>query len=228
MAALRLLPLVLLLTGVVAAFTLGATHEVSWAALGERQAALTAAAQARPVAALLLYAAAYALIVALSLPVGVAMTVLGGLLFGTLLGTAAAVVGATAGAILLFLIVRLALRPVLARRAPRLLARVGPGLERDGFSYLLAIRLIPAFPFWLVNLAPALVGMRLLPYAVATLLGVVPATAVFASLGAGLGGVLAAGGRPDVDMIFSPRVLAPLAGLAVLSLLPVVWRRWHA
>ncbi len=227
MSALRLLPLFMLLAVAAAIVTFGVPHALSWSELAARQAELTAAAQAHPVQAVLLYVAAYALIVALSIPSGVVMSVTAGLLFGTLEGTAAAAVGATLGAIVLFLVVRLALRPVLARRAGALLARIGPGLQRDGFSYLLALRLVPAFPFWLVNLAPALVGMRLAPYAAATLIGVIPATAVFASIGAGLASVLAAGGRPDVDMIFSPRVLGPLLGLAVLSLLPVLWRRWR-
>jgi uncharacterized membrane protein YdjX (TVP38/TMEM64 family) len=228
MAALRLLPLFLILGAVVAAFVLGLPAELSWQTLGARQATLIAVTQAQPAASLLVYVGAYALVVALSIPVGVVMSVAGGLLFGTLLGAAAATVAATLGAILLFLVVRLALRPVLLRRAGGWLARIGPGLERDGFSYLLALRLIPAFPFWLVNLAPALVGMRLLPYAAATLLGVIPAAIVFASIGAGVGGVLAAGGRPDVDVIFSPHVIGPLIGLAALSLLPVAWRRWRS
>jgi uncharacterized membrane protein YdjX (TVP38/TMEM64 family) len=227
MAALRLLPLLVLLAAIVAAFVFGVPHALSWSALGARQAALTEATLAHPDASLLLYVVAYAVVVALSIPVGVVMSVAGGLLFGTALGSAAAVVGATLGAVLLFLAVRLALRPMLERRAGKLLARIGPGLQRDGFSYLLALRLIPAFPFWLVNLAPALVGMRLLPYAAATLLGVIPAAIVFASLGAGVGGVLAAGERPDVGVIFAPRVLGPLLGLALLSLLPVLWRRWR-
>jgi uncharacterized membrane protein YdjX (TVP38/TMEM64 family) len=227
MPALRLLPLLLVIAAIGAAIVYGVPHALSWSALGARQAALSAATRAHPVASLLLYVAAYAVVVALSIPGSVVMTVAGGLLFGTALGGAAAAMGATLGAILLFLIVRLALRPIVTRRAGRLLERIGPGLERDGFSYLLAIRLIPAFPFWLVNLAPALVGMRLPPYAAATLLGVIPAALVFASVGAGLGGVLAAGGQPDLAVMFSPRILLPLAGLAALSLLPVLWRRWR-
>jgi uncharacterized membrane protein YdjX (TVP38/TMEM64 family) len=227
MAVLRWLPLLVILAAIVAAFAFGVPQALSWSALGARQAALMQETRAHPVASLLLYAAVYALAVALSVPVSVVLSVAGGLLFGTVLGGAAAVAGATIGAVLLFLVVRLALGPLLARRAPRLLARIGPGLERDGFSYLLALRLIPAFPFWLVNLAPALVGMRLLPYAAATALGVIPATVVFVSLGAGLGSVLAAGERPDLGVIFSPRVLGPLIGLAALSLLPVLWRRWR-
>jgi uncharacterized membrane protein YdjX (TVP38/TMEM64 family) len=85
---------------------------------------------------------------------------------------------------------------------------------------------VPAFPFWLVNLGAALSGMRLLPYATATVLGIMPATFVYASIGAGLSDVLSAGRAPDLAVIFSPRILGPLIALAALSLLPVAWRRW--
>jgi uncharacterized membrane protein YdjX (TVP38/TMEM64 family) len=114
----------------------------------------------------------------------------------------------------------------LARKGGRVVQIIRDGLQRDGFSYLLAIRLIPAFPFWLVNLGAALGGMRLLPYAAATLIGILPGTFVFAWIGAGIGDVLAAGGIPDLSLIFSPRVIGPLIALALLSLLPVFWRRW--
>ena len=117
-----------------------------------------------------------------------------------------AVVGSTAGAIALFLAARHHLAEPWPPAAADFFDRIRPGLQRDGFSYLLALRLVPAFPFWLVNLAAALCGMRLLPYAAATLLGIIPATFVFASIGAGVGDVLAAGGRPDLAVIFSPRI----------------------
>ena len=98
-------------------------------------------------------------------------------------------------------------------------------LRRDGFRYLLAIRLIPLFPFWLVNLAAALCGMRLGSYVAATALGIVPVTAVLAWTGAGIGTLLAAGQRPDLSVVVSLPVLGPLIALAALSLLPLVWRR---
>ena len=113
--------------------------------------------------------------------------------------------GATGGAVLLFLAARSTLRPLLARRARPFLERVGPALERDGFSYLLALRLLPVLPFWLLNLAPALVGMRLAPYTAATFLGIIPGTVVFASIGAGLGDVLASGGPPHLSRRSSRR-----------------------
>ncbi len=92
------------------------------------------------------------------------------------------------------------------------------------FSYLLALRLIPLFPFWLLNLAAAACGIRLVPFAAATLLGIIPGTLVYASVGAGLADVLAVGAAPDFAAVFSPRILLPLLGLAALTLVPVVWR----
>ena len=105
--------------------------------------------------------------------------------------------------------------------------RIKPGLERDGFSYLLSLRLLPIFPFWLVNLAPALVGMRLAPFALATAIGIVPGVLFLVSIGAGLGDLLALGGAPDVSAVISWRFLASRFGLAALALTPVLWRRWR-
>jgi uncharacterized membrane protein YdjX (TVP38/TMEM64 family) len=120
-------------------------------------------------------------------------------------------------------VARTAFAGTMRRRAGALLDRIRPGLHRDGFSYLLALRLVPA-PFWLVNLAAALCGMRLLPYAVATLIGIIPATFVLAWIGAGVGDVLSTGQSPDLGILFSPRILGPLVAMAALALLPVAWR----
>ena len=223
----RFWPLGLLLAAFAAAWASGLPQQIGWAGLARHQAALSAWVASHPIAAPALYAVIYAVAAALSLPEAAVLTVAGGLLFGTLAGGVLAVVGSSVGAVALFLAVRHHLADAIAARGGRFLERVRAGLERDGFSYLLAIRLVPAFPFWLVNLAAALSGMRLLPYAGATLLGVVPATFVYASIGAGIGTVLAGGGTPDLGVIFSPRVLGPLVALAALSLVPVAWRHWR-
>ena len=225
MRALRhAIPLVLLILAGVVVWRSGLAGQLSWAALARHQAALRVLVAAHPVAAPAAFVGVYALLVAFSVPEAALVTVTGGLLFGPLLGGALAVLGSTLGAVVLFLVARTALADIVARRARGLIARIRPGLERDGFSYLLALRLLPVVPFWLVNLGAALCGMRLFPYAAATLLGIVPATFVFAWIGAGVGDVLAAGGRPDLHVIFSPAVLGPLAALAALSLAPVAWR----
>ncbi|MBV9783181.1 MAG: TVP38/TMEM64 family protein [Acidisphaera sp.] len=224
----RLLP-VLVLAGIVLLFYgLGLQHEVSWTALAAHRTQLQGAIIADPVATAAVYVGVYVLITALSLPGGVALDVIGGALFGTVLCATLTVLGATIGAVVLFLAARYAFAEMFAAKAGPVLARMRPGLERDGFSYLLALRLVPVFPFWLVNLVPALAGMRLAPYALATFLGIIPGSVVFASLGAGLGTVLSAGREPDFSAAFAPQVLLPLLGLAALSLLPVAWRRWRA
>ncbi len=220
-------PLLLILALLAAAFATGLQRHLSWTALAAHEAVLRRLVATAPVAAAAAYVAAYAVAVTLSIPAGALFTVSGGLLFGTLVGGALAVTGATIGAILLFLAARSALAPLLAARAGPFLERVRPGLQRDGFSYLLALRLIPAVPFWLTNLAPALVGFPLASFAGATFIGIMPAAFVFASLGAGVDTVLAAGLRPDLSLIWSPPVLLPLLGLAALSLLPVAWRHWR-
>jgi uncharacterized membrane protein YdjX (TVP38/TMEM64 family) len=224
----RLWPLLLILALLAVALASGLLGQLNWVSLAAHETALRRLVAVAPATAGAAYVAAYAAAVALSLPLGALLTVSGGLLFGTLIGGMLAVAGATTGAILLFLAARSALAPLLAARAGPFLDRVRPGLQRDGFSYLLVLRLIPMVPFWLVNLAPALVGIPLATFAGATFIGIMPATFVFAGLGAGVDVVLAAGGQPDVSLIWSLPVLLPLVGLAVLSLLPVAWRRWRA
>lgn len=220
----RFWPLVLILALVLIALASGAPRYLSFSALAARQRALGAFVHAHPALAFLSYAALYVTVVALSLPASGVMTVTGGVLFGPFLGAAAAAVAASLGATILFLAVRYALAPALAARAGVWMEKLREPLKRDGFNYLLVLRLVPIIPFWLVNLAPALVGMGLLPYVAATVIGVVPASVVFAGLGAGLSDVLAAGRHPDLGLLLSPHVLLPLLGLALLALLPVLWR----
>jgi uncharacterized membrane protein YdjX (TVP38/TMEM64 family) len=211
---------VLLATGILLAWQ----ADPGWATLAAHQVALQRWVEAAPVLAAAGYCAAYVVCVVLSLPLSVVLTLFGGVLFGAVVGTALAVLSASLGAVLLFLLARGALAPLVARRAGPWLDRVRPGLQRDGFSFLLSLRLIPVVPFWLLNLAPALLGMRLLPFAAATVLGIVPGAAVLAGIGSGLAGVLRQDAPPDLSVLHSPPVLLPLAGLVVLSLLPVAWR----
>ena len=221
----HLLPLLVLAALGIAAWQSGLIAALSWSSLARHQTALLALTAAHPLLASVAYVGFYAAVVALSVPEASIVTVCGGLLFGTLAGGTLAVLGATLGAVVLFLVARTALAEVMAHRARGLLERIGPRLRRDGFSYLLALRLVPAVPFWLVNIGAALCGVRLLPYVVATLLGIVPATFIFAWIGTGVGTVLAAGGKPDLALIFSPRILGPLLALALLALAPAILRR---
>lgn len=217
----------LLVALAIAAFVFGRAWFPSFEWLAERQSALQGLVEAHPVLAPLAYVLLYAALVLGSVPGGTVMSVAGGVLFGTVLGTICAVLGATLGAGLLFLLVQRLLSDWAARQAGPLLDRIKPGLERDGFNGLLALRLLPILPFWLINLAAPLAGMRLGPFLLATGLGIAPATAVFASIGAGVGGALAAGQTPGLSTVLQPSVLLPLLGLAALALAPVAWRHWR-
>ena len=138
-------------------------------------------------------------------------------------GAVCAVIGATLGATALFLAARAGLGG-LAQRAGRFVAKLEAGFRADAFSYLLVLRLVPIFPFWLVNLVPALVGVRLATFVLATFLGIIPGSFVYTSLGNGLGSVVE---EPDLAIVFEPRVLLPVVGLAILALIPVGYRRWR-
>ena len=165
------------------------------------------------------------MVVLLSLPGGAVMTIAGGFVFGAAWTTAYVVVSATVGATGLFLVAKTALGDPLRARAGPFIQRVEKGFRANALSYLLVLRLIPLFPFWLVNLAPAFLGVPLRVYVVATFFGIMPGTAVYAWVGGGLGQLLAEGGEPNLGMNFEPHILLPLIALAALSTLPIVYRR---
>lgn len=224
----RILPLVVLAALIGAAFALGLDRYLTLDALRDNRAALLKIVETNVVLAALVFVAAYAGAVALSLPGATIMTLAGGFLFGIPLGASLTVVGATIGAAALFLIARSAFGDILRQKAGPFLNRMAAGFEENAFNYLLFLRLVPAFPFWAVNLAPALLGMRLVPFIIATGLGIIPGTVVFSAFGAGLGEIFDAGGEVSLKNVLSPQLLAGLVGLGLLALLPIVIRRWRA
>lgn len=224
----RLIPVAILLLGLALFLLLDCKRFVSFEMLSRHHVALVAWVAQNPLQASLLYVLVYAFVVAFSLPVAVLVTPVGGYLFGVWLGAALSVIGATVGSIVLFLAARSALHDVFHRKAGATLARLEAGFRRDSFNYLLFLRLVPVFPFWLVNIVPALLGMRLGPYVLATVIGIIPAAIVYASLGAGLGMVIERGEVPDLGVIFEWHILLPLLGLSLLALIPVVYSRVRA
>jgi uncharacterized membrane protein YdjX (TVP38/TMEM64 family) len=203
---------------------------ITFEALRENRETLIAWRDANYLGVALGYLLAYVIVVALSLPGGAVMTLTGGFLFGLLPGAVMAVLAATTGATLIFLAAKAGFGDALHRRIAAgdtgsLTTRLEAGLRENAFNYLLMIRLVPAFPFWLVNLAPAFLGIGLRTYLAATFLGIIPGTVVYAWIGAGLGEVFARGEDPDLGLIFEPMILGPILGLALLAMLPVMIRR---
>ena len=218
----RLWPVAALALGLAAFLGLGLDEHVTLAALQENRGALAAWVERMGVAGGIVFAACYALAVAFSIPGGLVLTIAGGFLFGPFAGTLYTVLGATTGATLLFLAARYALADALRGKVGGAIDKMEAGFNRHPMSYMLILRLVPVFPFWLVNLVPAFLGVPLRVYAAGTVLGIVPATFVYALLGDGAGAALDAGGDLDLGMIFQPRFLAPILGLAVLAAIPVV------
>jgi uncharacterized membrane protein YdjX (TVP38/TMEM64 family) len=221
----RALPLALLAAGLAAFFALGLDRYLSFAALRDNRSVLMHFVAVNMTAAIALYIVVYALLVAISVPGAAVLTVAGGFLFGTALGTVYTVVGATIGAVGVFLAARTALAGFLRALAGPALARMEAGFQRDAFHYLLALRLMPLFPFFLVNIAPAFLGVPLGTYALATLLGIVPGSFVFASVGAGLGSVFDKMRDFSLEAAMTTEVIVALIGLSLLPLIPVVYRR---
>ena len=206
----------------------GLWRELSLEGLARHRATLAGFVEAHRALAVAAFVLAYALVTAASIPGALFMTLAGGLLFGVWVGGAATVVGATLGALAAFYAVRSSLGAALRARAERsggVLKSVMDGFGRDAFAYVLTLRLIPAAPFWLVNAAAGLAHAPVRPYALATLLGIIPGTFIYAGIGAGLGDVLARGERPDLGVIFEPQILLPLVALGLLSLASALFRR---
>jgi uncharacterized membrane protein YdjX (TVP38/TMEM64 family) len=224
----RWLPVGVLVAGLIAFFALGLDRYISFETLKTHRAALLDFVGANPLGAVLLYGLAYVAVVAFSLPGGAVMTVTGGFLFGTALATAVVVVAATVGAALVFLAAKTALGDVLRNRAGPFLARMEEGFRANALSYLLVLRLVPLFPFFIVNLVPAFLGVTLRVFVVGTLIGIVPGTFVYASVGAGLGSVFDAGESFSARGVLTPEVVLALVGFAFLAMIPVLYRRFRS
>ncbi len=241
---LRFAPLVLIVLAAAALLASGAHRHLTLENLLASRQSLLRLVEAHRFPAIGAYMLIYIAAVALSLPGALLLTISGGFLFGGWIGGAAAVLAATAGAVLIFLAARSSIGDALARRAGPWLAKFREGFEADAASYLLFLRLAPVFPFWLVNLAPALLGVPLKTFAWTTLIGILPGTFAYAFAGAGLDSIVAAqqhsyaacaasgAAACSADIGFSQLVTRELvyafAALGIAALIPAGLRRWRA
>ncbi len=239
----RLAPLIIIACLSVFVLAMGWQRQISFESLARHHDALRSFIAAHQAAALAGYILLYIAVAGLSLPAGAYLTIIGGILFGTLFGGLAAIIGASIGAIVIFCIARSALGEQLVRKAGSAAAKAAQGFRENAFSYLLFLRLVPIFPFWLVNLVSAVCGLRLTTFAAGTVLGIMPATFVFASVGSGLASVVTAqehsykaclaAGRADCRLTFratdalTPQLFAALLALGLLALVPVLVKRWR-
>ena len=245
MKARRWVPLAALLGLMALAFAMGWHKYLSFETIGRNYEGLQAFIRGNLALSIVAYMVLYVVVVALSLPGGLVMTLAGGLLFGWQIATPATVVAATIGATLVFLVARTSLGESLAAKAGPSLSALRDGFKEDAMSYLLFLRLVPAFPFVVVNLAPALLGVPLKTYVIATFLGIIPGTAAFSVAGSGLGSVVEAQNAAyraclakmpanpetacpytiDTSALVTKELLAAFALLGIVALIPVVLKR---
>lgn len=223
----RYLPVLLLLALAAVVFGFGLHRYLSLETIRQHRLELLELVAGHRALALLGFVAVCTLLVTLSLPGISLMTIAGGFLFGLVVGGLAASFGATLGACIVFLVARSALGPWLKQRAGPWLGRIEAGFEANAFAYILMLRLVPVFPFFVINLVTPFVGVPFRVYAAATYLGILPACFVYASFGAGLGAMFDRHDPVALDAILTPQILGGLTGLGLLALLPVLYKAWR-
>jgi len=222
---LRWLPLALLVLGLFCFFYFQLYEFISFKTLQTHHQTLQAWTDEYYIYTVLVYMLVYIAAVAVSIPGATLLTLTGGYLFGIFAGVLYVVFSATLGASLLFLAVKTTIGDWLAKKAGRWIKYLEKGFQHNAFNYLLFLRLIPLFPFWVINIVPALLKVRLAIFVAATLIGILPGSLVYVMAGNGLGSLLATEQTPDLTIIFNPSIFLPLIGLAVLSLVPVIYKK---
>ncbi len=210
------------LAAIAAFFLLGGPRWLSLETLQANRERLLGFTERNFAAVLVGAAVVYAVATALSFPGAVVLTLAAGFVFGPWVGTGVVVAGATVGATLAFLGARYLFADAARRRMGPRLRKIAAGFEEDGFSYMLFLRLVPAFPFWLVNLAPALTSLGTRTFVLATAIGIIPGSFVYCYLGARLSTL-----RSPSDVYRDPRWLVALGLLAALALVPVAWKKFR-
>lgn len=222
----RRLPLLIIPVVALAGIFLLRDH-LTFEALRDNRDALLAIRDANYALAVVGFVGAYVAIVAFSLPGASVATLTGGFLFGVMPGFVLNVIGAGTGAVLIFLAVRHGLGDRLTRRfdtGSERARKVMQGLRENELSVLFLMRLLPALPFFMVNVVAALGGARLSLFMLTTYLGIMPGTLIYTWIGSGLADVFARGEAPDLSIMLEPHVLGPIAALCVLAALPIVIR----
>lgn len=224
----KFLPLLVIAGAVGLVFAMGWHKYLSLDVLAKNITVWDGWIQSNLLLAMLVFALVYAVAVALSIPGAGILTISGGVLFGWA-GVFPTVLGATVGATGLFFAAKTAFRDLFASKAGKLVAKFEQGFKENEFSYMLILRLVPLFPFWLINVVPAFLGVKLSTYFLATLIGIVPGSLTYTLIGAAGKSTLAQGGKLNLaGAITQPTVLAAIGGLIVLSLIPVAYKRFSA
>lgn len=224
----RFIPLIVIVTLMIVAYASGVHKYITFEMLQEQHAVIKAFVAAHPIITPILFTLAYLIMVSLSLPGGAILSLLGGFLFPVPWSTAYVLVGATIGATVIFLAAKTALGDTLRKKAGPFLKKMEKGFQKNAWSYLLFLRFVPLFPFWLVNIAPAFFNVRLLTYVWTTFVGIIPGAYVFTQTGSGLSAIFEEGGTFSFDTLFNWQLRLALIALGLFALLPIFIKKIFA
>ena len=214
----------ILLCGLAGYFETELSELISWRTVVLHYAEISYFIEQNRIASYFAFALFYIAVVAFSLPIASSLTLAAGALFGWP-SIGLIVVAATAGASFLFIASRSLLRDFFRARAGPFFANLEAGFTKNAFSYLLFLRLMPVAPFWAVNIMPAFSSMRLTQFISATAIGIIPGTSVYVAFGRSFDHLLARGEAPDLAALNTPQIWLPLTGLALMVLLPTLYRQ---
>ncbi len=223
----HLIPIIILFIGLILFFYFHLDKYLSFTSLQKHRNFLHLWTSQHAILAPLIFILIYIIAVAISIPGAVFLTLIGGFLFGIVMGSLYVVISATIGSTILFLAARTAFNSFFALKTKPWLQKMEKGFQQNALHYLLFLRLVPLFPFWIVNIVPALLNVRLKTFLIATFFGIIPGTMVYVSVGNGLDTLFQSGQTPEVSIIFKPAILLPLMGLAILSVIPVFYKKWQ-
>lgn len=215
----KLATLIAIALAIGAFFYFDAARFLSLDTVKEHRDKLLAFADGHYAVAVGLFVVTYAAVTGLSLPGAAILTLVGGFLFGSVVGTLFVNLGATSGATLAFLAARYLLRDTVERKFGAWLGPVQEGFTKNAFSYLMTLRLIPLFPFFVVNLVSGLTRVKVGTYVAATAIGIVPGSFVYAYAGRQLGTI------NSLKEVASPNVIAAFVLLGLLALVPIVYKK---
>lgn len=221
------IPILIIVAFMAVAYFLGLPEYLSFDSLKTYRETLLKHVDAHPIVAPFLYVLIYVAVVALSLPGATVLTLIGGFLFGIPWGAVYVLVGATGGATLIFLAARSSLGDFFRKKAGPKLQKMEKGFQNNAASYLLFLRFIPLFPFWIVNIAPAFFNVRLKTFVWTTLVGIIPGSYIYTQVGSGLGAIFESGETFSLHNIFNTEMQIALVLLALFSLIPILVKKFR-
>lgn len=241
----RWLPLSILVVLIAVAYGLGLQKYLTLQTLVENRVMLAGYVSSHLLLALFIYALIYIGVVSLSLPVAAPLSIVGGFIFGWALSTPVTTLAATIGAVIVFQIVKTSIGATLAEKAGPFVKKLSDGFSADAFSYLLFLRLVPAFPFFIVNAVAGVCRIDFRTFTMATFLGIIPGSFAFAWLGGGLGSAIDAQNtfhtlcvlkdgfnncpyQLSFTSLITPQLLIAFAALGVIALVPVAVKKWKS